>query len=162
VHYPQAEKLVFVMDNLNTHTPFSLYSTFAPPRAPRILKKLEIHYTPVRGSWLNMAEIELSALARQYLSRRIGRRRNWSARSWPGNTIAMRRPPLSIGALPLPMCASNSSGFTPRLSHESVHRKRTMLQIPVDRVVKLAQKSKREPLMTNQHPFKWLQPNVMS
>lgn len=72
MHYPQAEKLVFVMDNLNTYTPFSLYSTFAPPQALRILKKLEIHYTPVRESWLNMAEIELSALARQYLSRRIG------------------------------------------------------------------------------------------
>jgi hypothetical protein len=72
--YPTAEKLVLVMDNLNTHTPSSLYSTFAPPEALRILKKLEIHYTPVHGSWLNMAEIELSALARQCLSRRIGTR----------------------------------------------------------------------------------------
>jgi DDE superfamily endonuclease len=72
VHYPKAEKIVLVMDNLNTHTPSSLYSTFAPPEALRILKRLEIHYTPVHGSWLNMAEIELSALARQCLSRRIG------------------------------------------------------------------------------------------
>ena len=72
VHYPKAEKIVLVMDNLNTHTPSSLYQTFAPPEALRILKKLEIHYTPVHGSWLNMAEIELSALARQCLSRRIG------------------------------------------------------------------------------------------
>ena len=72
VHYPKAEKIVLVMDNLNTHTPSSLYSTFAPPEALRILKKLELHYTPVHGSWLNMAEIELSALARQCLSRRIG------------------------------------------------------------------------------------------
>ena len=72
VHYPKAEKIVLVMDNLNTHTPSSLYQTFAPPEARRILKKLEIHYTPVHGSWLNMAEIELSALARQCLSRRIG------------------------------------------------------------------------------------------
>ena len=71
VHYPQAEKIVLVMDNLNTHTPSSLYSTVAPPEAYRILKKLELHYTPVHGSWLNMAEIELSALARQCLSRRI-------------------------------------------------------------------------------------------
>lgn len=71
VHYPKAEKIVLVMDNLNTHTPSSLYSTFAPPEASRILKKLELHYTPVHGSWLNMAEIELSALARQCLSRRI-------------------------------------------------------------------------------------------
>jgi hypothetical protein len=72
VHYPQAEKLVLVMDNPNTHTPSSLYQTFAPAEARRILQKLELHYTPVHGSWLNMAEIELSALARQCLSRRIG------------------------------------------------------------------------------------------
>jgi DDE superfamily endonuclease len=72
IHYPKAEKIVLVMDNLNTHTPSSLYATFAPPEALRILQRLEIHYTPVHGSWLNMAEIELSALARQCLSRRMG------------------------------------------------------------------------------------------
>ena len=71
IHYPEAEKIVLVMDNLNTHTPSSLYQTFPPAEARRILSKLEIHYTPVHGSWLNMAEIELSALARQCLSRRI-------------------------------------------------------------------------------------------
>jgi hypothetical protein len=71
VHYPKAEKIVLVMDNLNTHTPSSLYQTFTPTEARRILQKLEIHYTPVHGSWLNMAEIELSALARQCLSRRM-------------------------------------------------------------------------------------------
>jgi len=60
------------MDNLNTHTPSSLYQTFAPAEAHRILQKLEIHYTPVHGSWLNMAEIELSALTCECLSRRIG------------------------------------------------------------------------------------------
>jgi len=60
------------MDNLNTHTPSSLYCTFAPPEALRILKQLELHYTPVHGSWLNMAEIELSALAGQCLCRRMG------------------------------------------------------------------------------------------
>jgi hypothetical protein len=74
VHSPDAEKIMLVMDNLNTHTPSSLYSTFAPSEARRILQKLELHYTPVHGSWLNMAEIELSALARQCLSRRIGTR----------------------------------------------------------------------------------------
>ena len=74
VHYPTAEKLVLVLDNLNTHTPSSLYSTFAPAEARRLLQKLELHHTPVHGSWLNMAEIELSALARQCLSRRIGTR----------------------------------------------------------------------------------------
>jgi hypothetical protein len=87
VHYPQAEKIVLVLDNLNTHTPSSLYQTFAPAEAYRILQKLELHYTPVHGSWLNMAEIELSALARQCLSRRIGTREDlerevlaWQAR----------------------------------------------------------------------------------
>jgi len=71
VHYPTAEKLVLVMDNLNTHTPSSLYSTFPPAEARRILQKLELHYTPVHGSWLNMAEIELSVLARQCLAERM-------------------------------------------------------------------------------------------
>jgi DDE superfamily endonuclease len=74
VHAPKAEKIVLVMDNLNTHTPASLYHTFEPAEARRILSKLEIHHTPLHGSWLNMAEIELSAMARQALSRRIGTR----------------------------------------------------------------------------------------
>lgn len=71
VHYPQAEKIVLVMDNLNTHRPASLYQAFAPEEARRLLERLEIHYTPKHGSWLNMAEIELSALATQCLDRRI-------------------------------------------------------------------------------------------
>jgi hypothetical protein len=71
VHYPYAEKIVLVMDNLNTHTPAALYEAFAPSEARRIAGKLEIHYTPKHGSWLNMAEIELSVLARQCLDRRI-------------------------------------------------------------------------------------------
>jgi len=71
IHYPEAEKIVLVMDNLNTHTPAALYEAFAPSEARRIAGKLEIHYTPKHGSWLNMAEIELSVLARQCLDRRI-------------------------------------------------------------------------------------------
>jgi transposase len=71
VHYPDAERIVVVMDNLNTHTPSALYDAFAPAEARRIYEKLEIHYTPNHGSWLNMAEIELSVLARQCLNRRI-------------------------------------------------------------------------------------------
>src|SRR2546427_1347155 len=70
-HYPHAEKIRLVMDNLNTHTKASLYEAFAPAEAKRILDKLEIHYTPKHGSWLNMAEIELSHLSRQCLDRRI-------------------------------------------------------------------------------------------
>lgn len=69
--YPQAEKLVLVMDNLNTHTPGSFYQVFPPEEAMRLWKKLEIHYTPLHGSWLNMAEIELSVLGRQALSERM-------------------------------------------------------------------------------------------
>lgn len=71
VHYPSANKIVLVMDNLNTHNGSSLYETFDPATAKRILDKLEIHYTPKHGSWLNMAEIELSHLSRQCLDRRI-------------------------------------------------------------------------------------------
>jgi transposase len=69
--YPEAEVIRIVMDNLNTHKPASLYETFAPEEARRILKRLEFHYTPKHGSWLNMAEIELSVLSRQCLDRRI-------------------------------------------------------------------------------------------
>jgi transposase len=72
VMYPDAEKIVVVMDNLNTHTPGSLYEVFPPEEAMRIWKKLEIHHTPVHGSWLNMAEIELSVLGRQVLHERLG------------------------------------------------------------------------------------------
>lgn len=72
VHYPQAERIRLVMDNLNTHMPSSHYETFQPAEAKRILDKLEIHHTPKHGSWLNMAEIELSVLSRQCLDRRIG------------------------------------------------------------------------------------------
>jgi hypothetical protein len=69
--YPQAQKVVLVMDNLNTHSPASLYEAFAPAEAKRIADKLEIHYTPKHGSWLDMAEIELGILSRQCLDRRI-------------------------------------------------------------------------------------------
>lgn len=71
VHYPQAEQLVVVMDNLNTHSPASFYEVFEPAEAWRLAQKLEVHHTPVHGSWLNMAEIELSVLARQALSGRL-------------------------------------------------------------------------------------------
>lgn len=71
VHYSQAEKIVLVMDNLNTHTPSSFYEVFPPEVARRLTEKLEIHYTPKHGSWLNMAEIELSVLARQCLHQRL-------------------------------------------------------------------------------------------
>ena len=71
VHYPTASKVILVMDNLNTHTPASLYDTFAPDKAKGVLDRLEIHYTPKHASWLNIAEIELSVLARQGLEYNI-------------------------------------------------------------------------------------------
>ena len=69
--YPDAEKVILVCDNLNTHKPASFYKAFPPAEARRLLNRLEIHYTPKHGSWLNIAEIELSALTRQCLSRKI-------------------------------------------------------------------------------------------
>ena len=69
--YPDRERIVLVMDNLNTHHPSSLYQAFQPAEARRIAERLEIHYTPRHGSWLNMAESELAVLARQCLDRRI-------------------------------------------------------------------------------------------
>ena len=71
VHYPEAECIVLVLDNLNTHTPASLYAAFPPAEARRIAERLEIHHTPKHGSWLNMAEIELAVLSRQCLDRRM-------------------------------------------------------------------------------------------
>ncbi len=71
VMYPNAEKIILVMDNLNTHKPASLYKKYPPAEARRIIKRLEIHYTPKHGSWLDMAEIELNVMTRQCLSKRI-------------------------------------------------------------------------------------------
>lgn len=71
VQFPTAERIVLVLDNLNTHDPASLYLAYPPAEAKRLWDKLEVHYTPKHGSWLNMAEIELSALSRQCLHRRL-------------------------------------------------------------------------------------------
>ena len=71
IDYPDVEKVVLVWDNLNTHVPASLYKAFEPKEARRLLDRLEIHYTPKHGSWLNVAEIELSVFTKQCLDRRI-------------------------------------------------------------------------------------------
>ena len=71
IHFPHARKIVLVMDNLNTHKFASLCRAFSPAESRRIIERLEIHYTPKHGSWLNMAEIELSVLHRQCLGARI-------------------------------------------------------------------------------------------
>ena len=100
----------FVLDNLNTHRPASLYQTFAPVEARRILKRLEFHYTPKHGSWLNMAEIELSVLSRQCLGRRIPRRGDAASGGRGSSASAMTPMPPSRGVLPLqlhgPLCAT--------------------------------------------------------
>jgi hypothetical protein len=72
VHFPQATVISVVLDNLNTHTPAALYATFPPAEACRILRKLDFHYTPKHGSWLNMAEIEFAVVSTQCLGRRLG------------------------------------------------------------------------------------------
>ena len=79
VHFPDAERIVVVLDNLNTHLPASLYTAFEPAEAKRLWDKLEFHYTPKHGSWLNMAEIEFSVLSRQCLERRIADRETLAA-----------------------------------------------------------------------------------
>ena len=71
VQYPQAEKIIVVLDNLNTHSPSAFYETFEPEEARRLVERFEFHFTPKHGSWLNMAEIEFSALVRQCLDRRL-------------------------------------------------------------------------------------------
>ena len=70
--YPKAEKIILVQDNLNTHNPSSFYETFSPKSAFRLSQRFQMVYTPKKASWLNMAEIELSALSKQCLDRRIG------------------------------------------------------------------------------------------
>ena len=71
IHYPEAKRIVLVMDNLNTHSLASLYATFPPVKARRLAERFAIHYTPKHGSWLNMAEMEIGVLSRQCLNRRI-------------------------------------------------------------------------------------------
>ena len=71
IHFPQAEKIRLVLDNLNTHTPGALYQTYAPEEAHRLAGRFEFHYTPKHASWLNIAEMEWSVLTRQVLDQRI-------------------------------------------------------------------------------------------
>ena len=103
--YPD-KRVVLVMDNLNTHTPASLYEAFGPAEAPRLARRLEIHYTPKHGSWLNMAEIEIGAMVRQCLDRRIPDR---AARSRRGRSGGTASPCAWTGASPLPMRESSSN-----------------------------------------------------
>lgn len=85
--FPHARKIHLVLDNLNTHGGASLYEAYSPDEAHRLLERLEFHYTPKHGSWLNMAEIELSVLSRQCLRRRLGNRETLSAETLAWQTI---------------------------------------------------------------------------
>jgi hypothetical protein len=90
--YPEATTIRVVLDNLNTHGPQSLFAALAPEEAWRLVRRLEFHYTPKHASWLNMAELELSVLARQCLSRRIGEAAILAseAAAWEGRRNEMR------------------------------------------------------------------------
>ena len=90
MQYPDAEQIVLVQDNLNTHTPASLYEAFEPAEAKRLAERLEFHYTPKHGSWLNMAEIELSVLAGSAWTAAWPTGRPWSGRSRRGRRRATR------------------------------------------------------------------------
>lgn len=92
VHYPEAERIVLVLDNLNTHSTGSLYEAFEPAEAKRLADKLEIHYTPKHGSWLNMAEIEIGVLSRQALSDYIATKEEMIERvtAWQADRNAQR------------------------------------------------------------------------
>jgi hypothetical protein len=114
--YRCAEKVVLVMDQLNTHSAASLYEAIPPAEAKRIADRLEIHHTPKHGSWLNMAEIELRALSRQCLSRGIAKRETLALRSRAGPKNATNDDAASIGTSPPPTPASNSNDSIHRLA----------------------------------------------
>ncbi len=107
VAYPHAEVIRVVLDNLNTHKPASLYETFVPEEARRLLKRLEFHYTPKHGSWLNMAEIEFSVLGRQCLDRRIPSAEALERELAAYEQERNRTKPPSLGALPTRMHVQN-------------------------------------------------------
>lgn len=91
--YKDHEKVILIMDNLNIHAEASLYKRYSPEEARRLVKRLEIHYTPVHGSWLNIAEIELNAMTRQCLARRIDNleRLNQELSAWETNRNANKK-----------------------------------------------------------------------
>ena len=124
--YAHKDRIVLVMDNLNTHHPSSLYEAFDPTEARRIAERLEIHYTPKHGSWLNMAEIELGVLSRQCLDRRIpdqrvlrgevaawARKRNREGYEWTGASP----PPMRVSSSSLSTHQYNPDGLLARIGN---------------------------------------------
>ena len=111
-HFRDVSKIVLVQDNLSTHKPASLYEAFPAAEARRLVQRFEWHYTPKHGSWLDMAEAELSVLSRQCLDRRIPTSRHSSRKSPPGSKTATKITQRQTGNSPLPMHASSSSTYT--------------------------------------------------
>ena len=125
LHYPKAERIRVVLDNLSTHQPGALYEAFPAAEARRILRRLEFHYTPKHASWLNMVEIEIGVLRSQCLDRRIDDRKTpRSPRSPPGSASATPPAPASNGCsqpnAPAPNCSEPIQ--TPPKSHNPVQR----------------------------------------
>ncbi len=111
VHFPHKTAIVLVQDNLNIHAKASLYETFPPTEARRLVERFEWHYTPKHGSWLDLAESELGILFAQCLDRRIPESRPSSTKSPPGSTTAMSTTPSQIGTSPPRMPVSNLSAY---------------------------------------------------
>jgi transposase len=106
-YFPNSERCVLVEDQLNTHTPSALYKAFEPAKARSILDRLELHFTPKHGSWLNMAEIEFSVLSRQCLNGYSRVENFWQAKRWRGKQSETRIGLQSIGVSQMPMHVSN-------------------------------------------------------
>jgi DDE superfamily endonuclease len=120
VHFPAAETIRVVLDNLNTHTPAVLYATFPAPEARRIARKLEFHYTPKHGSWLNMAEIELSVATTQCLDRRLPTQERVAAEiaAWAAVRNAERR--MITWTFTTPKARTKLARLYPDRDHSSV------------------------------------------
>ena len=114
-HYPTAERIRVVLDNLSTHSAAALYQTFAPAEARRILRRLEFHFTPKHASWLNMVEIEIGVMVAQCLDRRIPDKATLDRRRSPrGSDAAMPTRPASSGCLPSTALARSSADSYPQ------------------------------------------------
>jgi transposase len=111
-HYPQAQKIRVVLDNLSTHTAAAFYENFPAEQARRLARRIEFVYTPVHGSWLNMVEIEISVLVSNASNAAFRTRRDWSGRPRRGAKSAIGQVRAWIGALALRKHASSSAVFT--------------------------------------------------
>ena len=117
--YPQARQVTLVCDNLNTHDIASFYTAFDAPTAHRLARRVKLEHTPRNGSWLNMAEMELSVLTRQCIGRRFDTPSKWTRPSPPGNANAIKPAPAPLGDSPPPTPESNYSDSIRQLTFKS-------------------------------------------